>query len=72
MHSMRNVMVCPLSKNVITCSPNTASPAELNASSNTGSNPRLGVGCFQSSHEILANKWTVGSKCYHNYAKPAS
>ena len=49
-------MVCPLTKNVITCSPNTATPADLNASSNTGSNPRLGVGCFQSSHEIMKSQ----------------
>ena len=39
-------MVCPLTKNVITCSPNTATPADFNPSSNTGSKRRLGVGRF--------------------------
>ena len=65
-------MVCPLTKNVITCSPNTATPADINPSSNTGSKRRLGVGRFQSSHEIMKSQpisaRTVGS----NFAKPTS
>ena len=68
--------MCPLTKNVITCSPNTATPTDFNPSSNTGSKRRLGVACCQSSHEIMKSQpisaQTVGSKCYHNFAKPAS